>query len=145
LAFEAMRTIAVVLRNPATRGLMLCAVVLLLSECRQVTDRDVNLTDSEINQIVQQRRAARAEPAPLPAAPERAATGRETTAVADRPAETSTDASRKIDRKAVLAATEKRPRKRPKNLAVPDQSRLMPWGFGPLPVFTTFTLLGLRP
>jgi hypothetical protein len=120
---------------------MLCAVALLLSECRQ----DINLTDSEINQIVQQRRAAKAEPAPLPAAPERADAGRETTAVADRAAEISTDVSQKIDRKAVLAATEKRPRKRPKNLAVPDQSRLMPWGFGPLPVFTTFTLLGLRP
>ena len=65
--------------------------------------------------------------------------------MADRAAPSSAEAVRAIDRKAVLAAAEKRPRKRPKNIAVPDQSRLTPWGFGPLPVFTTFTLLGLRP
>lgn len=145
LAFKAMGTIATVLGKLAPRALVLGAAALLLAECRQVADKDIGLTDSEINQIVLQRRAAKAEPAPLPAAPERVDASRETTAVADRAAEPSGDAIRKIDRKAVLAATEKRPRKRAKNLAVPEQSRLTPWGFGPLPVFTTFTLLGLRP
>jgi hypothetical protein len=145
LAFEAMRIIATVLGNLSARALVLCAAALLLTECRQVSDKDIGLIDSEINQIVQLRRAAKVDPAPLPAAPERNDAGRETTAVGDRAAEASGDAIRKIDRKAVLAATEKRPRKRPKNLAVPDKSRLTPWGFGPLPVFTTFTLLGLRP
>jgi hypothetical protein len=140
-----MRTIAIVLGNLAALALILGAAALFLTEFRQVSDKDIGLTDSEINQIIQQRRAAKAEPAPPAAAPERIDAGRETTAVADRAAETSGDVSRRIDRKAVLAAVEKRPRKRPKNLAVPDQSRLTPWGFGPLPVFTTFTLLGMRP
>jgi hypothetical protein len=140
-----MRTIAIVLGNLAALALLLGAAALFLTEFRQVSDKDIGLTDSEINQFIQQRRAAKADPAPLPAAPERNDTSRETTAVGDRATEASADASRKIDRKAVLAAVEKRPRKRAKNLAVPDQSRLTPWGFGPLPVFTTFTLLGLRP
>jgi hypothetical protein len=139
-----MRTIAIVGGNLAALALVLGAAALFLTESRQVTDPDIGLTDSEINQIIEQRRTAKADPPPPPAASVPADASRETTAVADRSAEASDDASRKVDRKAVLAAAEKRPRKRPKNLAVPDQSRLTPWGFGPLPVFTTFPLFGLR-
>lgn len=144
-----MRIIAIVLGNLAALALLLGAAGLFLTQFRQVSDKDIGLTDSEINQIIEQRRAAVAGSAlpvtaPNAAAPEGKDESRETTAVSDRAAPSSADAVRAIDRKAVLAAAEKKPRKRPKNIAVPDQSRLTPWGFGPLPVFTTFTLLGLR-
>ena len=140
-----MRIIAIVLGNLAALALLLGAAALFLTEFRQVSDKDIGLTDSEINQIIEHRRAAIAGSAPAAAVPERKDESRETTALGDRAAPSSGDAVRKIDSTAVLAAAEKRPRKRPKNIAVPDQSRLTPWGFGPLPVFTTFTLLGLRP
>ena len=140
-----MRIVAIVLGNLAALALLLGAAALFLTEFRQVSDKDIGLTDSKINQIIEHRRAAIAGSAPQEAAPERKDESRETTALGDRAAPSSGDAIRTIDRKAVLAAAEKRPRKRPKNIAVPDQSRLTPWGFGPLPVFTTFTLLGLHP